>query len=76
MKISRTTKKKRKPTEPKNKFGECQNVLLTQKEYDNFVSKYGKEKTDAFIQHFSDLKEMKGYTYKSDCKALQVQFQS
>lgn len=56
----------------KIKFGESQNVLLTQKEYDNFVSKYGKEITDAFIQHFSDLKEMKGYTYKSDYKALQV----
>lgn len=64
------TKKKRKPTEPKIKFGEYQNVLLTLKEYDNFVSKYGKDKTDAFIQHFSELKEMKGYKYKSDNLAL------
>ena len=62
--------KKQKVKEPKIKFGEYQNVLLTIKEYDNFVSKYGKDKTDAFIQHFSELKEMKGYKYKSDNLAL------
>lgn len=62
--------KKQKVKETKIKFGEYQNVLLTQKEYNNFVSKYGKDKTDAFIQHFSELKEMKGYKYNSDNLAL------
>ena len=63
--------KKQKIQEPKIKFGEYQNVLLSQKEYDNFISKYGKDKTDGFIQYFSEKKEMRGYTYKSDRAALQ-----
>ncbi len=63
--------KKQKIQESKLKFGEFQNVLLSQKEYDKFISKYGKEKTDAFIQYFSERKEMKGYKYASDRAALQ-----
>ncbi|MCR5436176.1 MAG: helix-turn-helix domain-containing protein [Treponema sp.] len=63
--------KRQKIQEPKLKFGEFQNVLLSQKEYDKFISKYGKEKTDAFIQYFSERKEMKGYKYASDRAALQ-----
>ena len=58
------------PEKTKHKFGSYENVLLTQKEYDNFVSVYGQEKTDSFIQNFSELKEMKGYKYKSDYLAL------
>lgn len=59
-----------KPEKTKHKYGTYKNVLLTQKEYDNFIAAYGQEKTDAFIQNFSELKEMKGYKYKSDYLAL------
>ena len=61
---------KKKVQEPKHKFGEYQNVLLTLTEYNRFVTEYGKDETDAFIQYFSRKKEMKGYKYKSDNLAL------
>ena len=54
----------------KHKFGEYKNVLLTDSEYNRLVETYGKEKADAAINHFSELKEMKGYKYKSDNLAL------
>ena len=62
--------KTKKIKEPKHKHGEYKNVLLTQSEYDRFIGEYGKVKTDAFIQYFSELKEMKGYKYASDNLAL------
>lgn len=61
---------KKKIQEQKHKFGEYQNVLLTLTEYNRFVTEYGKDETDAFIQYFSRKKEMKGYKYKSDNLAL------
>lgn len=54
----------------KHKYGEFKNVLLTEKEYNNFIDEFGEDKTKAFIQHYSELKEMKGYKYKSDYLAL------
>jgi hypothetical protein len=56
--------------EPKVKFGEYKNVLLSLSEYNRFVEEYGEDKTIAFIQHFSELKELKGYSYDSDNLAL------
>lgn len=60
--------KKEKP--PKHKFGEFGNVLLTDDEYQKLVDKLGKEKADAVIKNYSEIKEMKGYKYNSDYMAL------
>ena len=54
----------------KHKHGEFNNVLLTDDEYQKLVDKLGKEKADAVIKNFSELKEMKGYKYNSDYMAL------
>lgn len=60
--------KKEKP--PKHKYGEFGNVLLTDDEYQKLVDKLGKEKADAVIKNYSEIKEMKGYKYNSDYMAL------
>lgn len=60
--------KKEKP--PKHKYGEFNNVLLTDGEYQKLVDKLGKEKTDAVVKNYSEIKEMKGYKYNSDYMAL------
>ena len=64
------TKKPKKQKTEKHKYGEYENVLLSDDEYKKLVDKVGNEKADAVIQNFSELKEMKGYTYKSDYLAL------
>lgn len=53
----------------KHAYGEFKNVWLTDVEYDRLKSEYPSE-IDAIIQHFSELKEMKGYVYKNDNLAL------
>ena len=63
------SKQKKQKTE-KHKYGEYENVLLSDDEYKKLVDKVGNEKADAVIKNFSELKEMKGYTYKSDYLAL------
>ena len=60
----------KKEKTPKHKYGEYENVLLSDDEYKKLVDKVGNEKADAVIKNFSELKEMKGYTYKSDYLAL------
>ena len=54
----------------KHKYGEYKNVLLTEKELDTLCNELGEEKAKGVIKHFSELKEMKGYKYKSDYLAL------
>lgn len=54
----------------KHKLGTYFNVLLSDKELQKLVEKMGSEKTGAVIANFSELKEMKGYKYKSDYLAL------
>ena len=54
----------------KHKFGEYKNVLLTDEEKKKLDNLLGIEKADAVIQNYSELKEMKGYKYKSDYLAL------
>ena len=56
--------------ESKHKYGEYQNVLLTEKECDTLCQELGDEKAKGVIKHFSELKEMKGYKYKSDYLAI------
>ena len=58
------------PKEKKQKLGTYFNVLLSDKELQKLVEKMGSEKTGAVIANFSELKEMKGYKYKSDYLAI------
>ena len=54
----------------KHKLGTYFNVLLSDKELQKLVDELGSEKTGAVIANFSELKEMKGYKYKSDYLAI------
>jgi len=54
--------------ENKKKYGEYKNVLLAVGEYEKLKLEY--PEVEAIINHFSELKEMKGYKYKSDYLAL------
>ena len=51
-------------------MGTYLNVLLSDKELQKLIDELGQEKTSAVIANFSELKEMKGYKYKSDYLAL------
>ena len=55
---------------PKHKNGTYQNVLLSDKEIARLNEELGTEKAKAVIDNFSELKEMKGYKYKSDYLAI------
>jgi predicted phage replisome organizer len=55
---------------PKHKNGTYQNVLLSDKEIAKLNEELGTEKSKAVIDNFSELKEMKGYKYKSDYLAI------
>jgi len=55
---------------PKHKNGTCNNVLLTDKELASLCEELGPDKAKAVIDNFSELKEMKGYKYKSDYLAI------
>jgi hypothetical protein len=58
-------------TKPKkSKLGTYLNVLLTDAELLKLIEKLGQGKTVAVIKNFSELKEMKGYKYKSDYLAI------
>lgn len=48
----------------KKKYGEYQNVKLTEKEYDSLVNEYGSS-TDEIITYLDEYIEMKGTKYKS-----------
>lgn len=50
--------------EVKHKYGEYQNVKLTEKEYNSLVSEYGSS-TDEIITYLDEYIEMKGAKYKS-----------
>ena len=54
----------------KHKFGEYQNVLLSDEELQKLKNEYGDEKTIKAIKLFSELIEMKGYKYKSHYLAM------
>lgn len=53
-----------KVKEIKRKYGEYQNVKLTEKEYQSLVSEYGSS-TDELITYLDEYIEMKGTKYKS-----------
>ena len=50
--------------EIKRKYGEYQNVKLTEKEYQSLISEYGSS-TDEIITYLDEYIEMKGTKYKS-----------
>lgn len=54
----------------KHKNGTYQNVLLSDTELKKICDELGADKAKAVIDNFSELKEMKGYKYKSDYLAL------
>ena len=54
----------------KHKNGTYQNVLLSDKEIEKLNEELGPDKAKAVIDNFSELKEMKGYKYKSDYLAI------
>lgn len=54
----------------KHKNGIYQNVLLTDDELKKLCDELGPEKTKKVIDNYSELKEMKGYKYKSDYLAI------
>jgi hypothetical protein len=58
------------PKEKKHKNGTYQNVLLSDSELMKLCETLGSDKAKAVIDNFSELKEMKGYKYKSDYLAL------
>ena len=58
------------PKEKKHKNGTYQNVLLSDSELMKLCETLGPDKAKAVIDNFSELKEMKGYKYKSDYLAL------
>jgi len=58
------------PKNQKHKNGTCNNVLLTDKELASLCEELGPDKAKAVIDNFSELKEMKGYKYKSDYLAI------
>ncbi len=57
----------KKEKESKHEYGEYKNVLLTDSEYLKLKDNHD---ADGIINHFSQLKEMKGYKYKSDYLAI------
>lgn len=59
-----------KPKEKKHKNGTYQNVLLSDSELMKLCEELGPDEAKAVIDNFSELKEMKGYKYKSDYLAL------
>lgn len=54
----------------KHKYGEFQNVFLSDEELQKLKNEYGDEKTTKAIQLFSEAIEMKGYKYKSHYLAM------
>jgi hypothetical protein len=58
------------PKPKKHKLGNYKNVLLTDEEIQKLYEKLGMQKAVAVINNFSELKEMKGYKYKSDYLAI------
>ena len=59
----------KKEKEPKHKYGEYQNVLLTDSEATKLRDEYG-EIIGEIVNNFSELKAMKGYKYKNDYLAI------
>ncbi len=51
--------------EIKRKYGEYQNVKLTEKEYNSLVSEFGSSSANEFITYLDEYIEMKGTKYKS-----------
>lgn len=64
------TKKKAKAEEPKKKYGEFGNVLLTETEYIRLGEDYGEEKRDAAIKYLDLYIPDKGYKSKSHNMAM------
>ena len=60
---------KEEPKKIKHKYGSYKNVLLTDDEYSK-LQKENNSDTENIINHYSELKEMKGYKYKSDYLAI------
>lgn len=60
---------KDKVKEIKRKYGEYQNVKLTDKEYNSLISEYGSS-TDEIIKYLDEYIEMKGTKYKSCYMAI------
>ena len=50
---------------PKNKYGELENVLLTEKEHEKLVEKYGEDRTNDLIERLSLYLGTKDKRYKS-----------
>ena len=59
----------KKEKEQKHKYGEYENVLLTDTEAEKLRKEFGDD-TLPIVMHFSELKAMKGYKYKSDYLAI------
>ncbi len=59
-----------KTKDQKQKYGEYQNVLLTDSEFEKLKNDFGTEKANGIINNFSSKKEMMGYKYKSDYLAI------
>lgn len=62
--IGKSSIGKKSITKVKHKYGEYQNVKLTEKEYNSLISEYGSS-TDEIITYLDEYIEMKGTKYKS-----------
>lgn len=70
----------KKDSKPKKKAAEkppapvkiqyAENVRMTEAEHQRLIEKYGEQKTAMFIEKLDNAKGAKGYTYKSDYRAI------
>lgn len=67
-KPQKKTAKEKPPAPPKIKYAEF--VTMTEAEHQKLVDKYGEQKTALFIEKLDNAKGAKGYSYKSDYRAI------
>lgn len=63
-------KENNKEKEPKHKYGEYKNVLLTDKELEKLNTEFGESQTEQAIVYLDEYIEMKGYKAKSHYLAI------
>ena len=62
--------RKYKKKEKKHKYGEYQNVKLTDTEYQKLINRFGEEEAKAWIKRLDEGIALKGYKYKSHYLAI------
>lgn len=63
--IAASSQQKKKPKDPKHKYGEYQHVLLTDTEIEKLKTEYGVQLANEAVTFLDEYIEMKGYSAKS-----------